>query len=183
MGKTKVPLLVGVTLVPSMGVAYLRWRTMQEAITEVFTLVSPRGGSGLAEAGVPGMLSDSMGWMSAQVTARWRSEERRKRYLLLPLYLGLFMHAGLMGKERSERIWILGDVMMTHVGKDFNSGLWQRGHVKIGLNSRLSWEGVAMRTQEETQLNTATVIRVSHDSGEVEACSGEVLLLRKRVHD
>ena len=59
------------------------------------------------------LLGVSRGWVRALVRARWRSEERRKRYLLLPLYLGLFMHAGVMGKERSERIWILGDVMMT----------------------------------------------------------------------
>ena len=28
------------------------------------------------------VLSDSMGWMNARVAARWRSEERRMRYLL-----------------------------------------------------------------------------------------------------
>ena len=59
------------------------------------------------------MLSDSKGRMSAQVTARWRSEERRMRYLLLPEYQGLVTRAGIMRKERRKGICILGDVMMT----------------------------------------------------------------------
>ena len=68
------------------------------------------------------MLSDSMGWMTARVTARWGTE-RRMRYLLETMYLGPLTRAGVMSKverrmrtgvtsmERSERIWILGDVI------------------------------------------------------------------------
>ena len=70
-----------------------------------------------------GVLSDSIGWTSARVTARWRSEERRRiRYLLETMYPGPLTRAGVMSKverrmragvtskERSERIWIQGDV-------------------------------------------------------------------------
>ena len=59
------------------------------------------------------MLSDSMGWIIAQATAGWRSEETRMRYLLLPMHLGLSTRAGVMRKEGRARNWILGDVMMT----------------------------------------------------------------------
>ena len=57
------------------------------------------------------------------MTARWRTEERRMRYLLETMYLGRLTRAGVMSKverrmrtgvtskERSERIWILGDVI------------------------------------------------------------------------
>ena len=74
-----------------------------------------------------GVLSDSMGRMSARETERWRSEERRMRYLLEIMYLGPLTRAGIMSKverrmerrmraevtskERSERIRILGDVI------------------------------------------------------------------------
>ena len=43
---------------------------------------------GRADAGVPGVLTDSMGWANAQVTARWPSEERSMSDLLLPMNLG-----------------------------------------------------------------------------------------------
>ena len=50
------------------------------------------------------MLSDSMGWMNAGVTARWRTEERRMRYLLETMYLGRLTRAGVMSKvERRMR--------------------------------------------------------------------------------
>ena len=50
-----------------------------------------------------GVLSDSMGWMIARVTARWRSEERR-RFLLWTMYLGPIARAGVMSKERGEEV-------------------------------------------------------------------------------
>ena len=37
---------------------------------------------GLADAGVPGVITDSMSWTSAQVTARWLSERSMSDLLL-----------------------------------------------------------------------------------------------------
>ena len=75
------------------------------------------------------MLSDFMGRMTAQVTARRPSEERRMRYLPLPQRLGLTD----LGNPSRSRV-----TLTTPVEKDLNSGLLQRGHVKKGLNSGLS---------------------------------------------
>ena len=40
MGKNKVALLAGVTLVPGAGVVQLRWRTVREVMAELFTMVT-----------------------------------------------------------------------------------------------------------------------------------------------
>ena len=80
------------------------------------------------------VLTDSMGWTTAQVTARWPSEGRSMSDLLLHMNLGILTRAGDMRKKRSERIWNQGDVMMpefekmgwpltTHVEMDLYSGL------------------------------------------------------------
>ena len=69
------------------------------------------------------VLSDSKGWMSARVTARWRSEERRMRYL-----------GDVMMTEFENPSFGYGVALRTHVEKDLNSRLCQGGHVKKGLN-------------------------------------------------
>ena len=92
------------------------------------------------------MLTDSKGWTSALVTARWPSEEKSMSDLLLQRHLGWLTRAGDRRKERSKRIWIQGDVMMLefekrgwplriNVEKDLHSGLKEQGHAKKRWNS------------------------------------------------
>ena len=69
------------------------------------------------DAGVPGVLTDAMGWASAQVTARWTGEERSMSDLILPINPGLFTRVGDKRKARRQMIWILGDVAMPEFEK------------------------------------------------------------------
>ena len=64
---------------------WLRRRTVHEVIPEVYSShsneVDPDRQLGPAGAGVPGVRSDSVGRMAAQVKVRWPSEEWRMRCL------------------------------------------------------------------------------------------------------